>query len=57
MIDKLSTNQKIAAIGPLSNAASYQSIPLLIDPVTNEFSNNKNLGLIILKNVFLYLHY
>ena len=44
ILEKLSNNLQIAAIGPLSNAASYQSVPLLVDPVTNDFSVNNNLG-------------
>jgi len=44
MIEKLCNNSQIAGIGPLSNAASYQSIPLLVDPITNKFSVNDNLG-------------
>jgi GT2 family glycosyltransferase len=40
----LDENPAIAAVGPLSNAASYQNIPSLIDP-RGGFSSNPDFGL------------
>lgn len=44
MVEKMRTNAHLAGIGPLSNAASYQSVPLIVDPVIGDFSENDGFG-------------
>ena len=44
LVATLDDNRALAAVGPLSNAASYQSIPLLMN-TGGDFSSNDNFGL------------
>ncbi len=40
MIRCMESDERIGIVGPLSNAANYQSVPLLRDELTNEFAVN-----------------
>jgi GT2 family glycosyltransferase len=44
MLEKMTSDGQLAGIGPLSNAASYQSIPDVIDAEQGGFSENGGLG-------------
>lgn len=44
LVTRLSSDAYLAGVGPLSNAASYQSVPDLVDSETGKFSENDGLG-------------
>lgn len=44
MVEKLQQNRQLAGIGPLTNAGSYQSIPLVVELDRSGFSENGGLG-------------
>lgn len=44
LVARLDSDTYLAGVGPLSNAASYQSVPELVDPETGKFSENDGLG-------------
>lgn len=44
LVAKLESDAYLAGVGPLSNAASFQSVPDLVDPETGKFSENDGLG-------------
>ena len=44
LLQTLKSNTRIAAVGPMSNSASYQSFPCLMDSNSGSFSLNNGLG-------------
>lgn len=44
IVEKMRNSSQLGGIGPLSNAASYQSVPFIFDLVEDEFSVNDGLG-------------